>query len=92
MASKRCEKRLTDLTVAETADLFQLAKIAQKMLQKYYDVSSVTVNVQDGPRAGQTVEVRVNASSVFFLLRSVAHTNFVGSYFFRHFSKISIKT
>ncbi|KAK2606094.1 Dinucleoside triphosphate hydrolase [Conoideocrella luteorostrata] len=54
--------RLTDLSPAETADLFSAVQLAQRMLAKRYfpdpeDVlsGSFTVAVQDGPASGQTV-------------------------------------
>ncbi|RCN29603.1 histidine triad domain protein [Ancylostoma caninum] len=53
---KRVCNHLTDLTDAETADLFVVAKKVQRMLEKVHNVSSSTVCVQDGPEAGQTVK------------------------------------
>ncbi|KHN98185.1 Bis(5'-adenosyl)-triphosphatase [Metarhizium album ARSEF 1941] len=54
--------RLTDLSPAETADLFCTVQLAQRMLaQKYLPEpgnllsGSFTVAVQDGPDSGQTV-------------------------------------
>ncbi|KAG5973916.1 hypothetical protein E4U55_000184 [Claviceps digitariae] len=54
--------RLTDLSPAETADLFSAVQRTQRMLARRYfpdpaDVrsGSFTVAVQDGPAAGQTV-------------------------------------
>ncbi|KAG6015426.1 hypothetical protein E4U54_003502 [Claviceps lovelessii] len=55
-------RRLTDLSPAETADLFSAVQRTQKMLARRYfpdprDLlsGSFTVAVQDGPEAGQTV-------------------------------------
>lgn len=54
--------RLTDLSPAETADLFNTVQLTQRMLaQRYFPVpgdllsGSFTVAVQDGPDSGQTV-------------------------------------
>ena len=57
IAPIRIVKRLTQLTDVETADLFCLAKKMQSMLEHVHCVSSSTLSVQDGPLAGQTVEV-----------------------------------
>lgn len=48
-------KRLTELSHAETSDLFITAKRIQAMLEGYYKTTSSTVCVQDGPESGQTV-------------------------------------
>lgn len=52
-------KRLTELSHAETSDLFITAKRIQTMLEGYYKTTSSTVCVQDGPESGQTVPVSV---------------------------------
>ncbi|KAJ1363935.1 Nitrilase and fragile histidine triad fusion protein NitFhit [Parelaphostrongylus tenuis] len=56
ISPKRICYRLTDLSDAETADLFIVAKKVQRMLEKFHNVTSSTVCVQDGPDAGQTVK------------------------------------
>ena len=55
-------RRLTDLTPAETGDLFTTVQLTQKLLGKAYfpaphdaTAGSFTVAVQDGPESGQTV-------------------------------------
>ncbi|XGW29168.1 hypothetical protein V3C99_008737 [Haemonchus contortus] len=53
---KRICNHLTDLTDAETADLFVVSKKVQKMIEKFHNVTSSTVCIQDGKEAGQTVE------------------------------------
>jgi bis(5'-adenosyl)-triphosphatase len=50
-------RRLTDLADHETAALFVTARKVQAMLERHYGVRSASVAVQDGPDAGQTVEV-----------------------------------
>ncbi|CAB60517.1 Nitrilase homolog [Caenorhabditis elegans] len=55
VSPKRVVPRLTDLTDAETADLFIVAKKVQAMLEKHHNVTSTTICVQDGKDAGQTV-------------------------------------
>lgn len=56
VSTKRLCKHLTDLTDEETADLFVVAKKVQKMLERFHNVTSSTVCVQDGKDAGQTVQ------------------------------------
>ncbi|KAH7731082.1 CBN-NFT-1 protein [Aphelenchoides avenae] len=56
VAPIRSVKRLTELSDAETADLFVVAKKVQRMLEGHHNVSSSTVCVQDGVDASQTVE------------------------------------
>ncbi|KAK3190463.1 Dinucleoside triphosphate hydrolase [Lecanicillium sp. MT-2017a] len=59
--TKQPRLRLTDLSPAETADLFATVQLAQKMLARAYfktpepKAGSFTIAVQDGPDAGQTV-------------------------------------
>ncbi|KAF5026851.1 hypothetical protein F66182_1046 [Fusarium sp. NRRL 66182] len=54
-------RRLTDLTPAETADLFTTVQLTQRLLARAYfptpepETGSFTVAVQDGADAGQTV-------------------------------------
>ncbi|KAE9421207.1 hypothetical protein Angca_004095, partial [Angiostrongylus cantonensis] len=56
VSPKRVCYHLTDLSDAETADLFIVSKKVQKILEKLHNVTSSTVCVQDGPDAGQTVK------------------------------------
>jgi hypothetical protein len=55
----RLAKRLTDLSDQETADIFCVAKKLQKMIETIYETNSTTLCVQDGPFAGQTIEVKM---------------------------------
>ncbi|CAJ0928645.1 unnamed protein product, partial [Mesorhabditis belari] len=56
VAPLRVVKHLTEISNEETADLFNLSKKVQKMLEAHYSVDSCTVCVQDGPKSGQTIE------------------------------------
>lgn len=56
MASKRLVPRLNDLTAAESVDFFQTVIKVQKFLSRIHNATSVTVTVQDGEDAGQTVK------------------------------------
>lgn len=57
VSPRRIATRLTDLTDCETADIFNVSKKVQAMLEKHYKTNSTSVAVQDGPDAGQTVSV-----------------------------------
>ena len=46
---------IDDLTEEEMADLMLLVQRTVRMLKKEYHTDAVTVSVQDGPAAGQTV-------------------------------------
>jgi len=51
----RCAKHLANLTPAEVSDLFLAVQRVSSVVQKHFGASSVTIAVQDGPDAGQTV-------------------------------------
>lgn len=55
MASKRRAERLNDLTAVESVDFFQMVMRVQRLLGRWHEASSITVTVQDGVDAGQTV-------------------------------------
>lgn len=57
VASRRCARRLRDLTPEETIDFFMTVCKAQRLMEQYYQTTSSTVTVQDGEFAGQTVRV-----------------------------------
>lgn len=57
MATRRCVRRLKDLTHEETVDFFMTVCKTQRLLEQYYKTTSSTVTVQDGQFAGQTVRV-----------------------------------
>ena len=59
ISPRHLAKRLTDLSDQETADIFTVAKKLQKMIETIYETNSTTLCVQDGPFAGQTIEVRI---------------------------------
>ncbi|XP_028752784.1 bifunctional bis(5'-adenosyl)-triphosphatase/adenylylsulfatase FHIT-like [Neltuma alba] len=52
---KREVKRVADLTADETCDLWLTAQKIGGQLESYSNASSLTLNIQDGPQAGQTV-------------------------------------
>ena len=56
VAPRRDRLRLPELTPAEVADLFQVAQLAQRLMEKVHQADSATVCVQDGPAAGQTIK------------------------------------
>uniref|UniRef100_A0A1A9WTD0 Nitrilase and fragile histidine triad fusion protein NitFhit n=1 Tax=Glossina brevipalpis TaxID=37001 RepID=A0A1A9WTD0_9MUSC len=55
VSTKRIVPRLKDLNSAEISDLFNVTCRIQRMLENFYKTTASTVNVQDGPLAGQTV-------------------------------------
>lgn len=52
---RREVKRFVDLTPEETSDLWISAQKIGKQLESYHKASSLTLAIQDGPQAGQTV-------------------------------------
>ncbi|KAL5810476.1 hypothetical protein ACOSQ4_027044 [Xanthoceras sorbifolium] len=48
-------KRFVDLTADETSDLWLTAQKVGSQLECYHKASSLTLAIQDGPQAGQTV-------------------------------------
>nr|CAB3246040.1 bis(5'-adenosyl)-triphosphatase-like [Phallusia mammillata] len=55
VCSLRPAERFKDLKSDEVADLFQCAQRVSTAVEKLYDATSVTLAVQDGPEAGQTI-------------------------------------
>lgn len=51
----RVVERFSELTPSETSDLFMAVQRVSKALEKRYGATSLTVSIQDGPEAGQTV-------------------------------------
>ena len=55
VSPRRPVLRLAGLTPAETADLFSLATRVAAVVEPHFRTSAITLAVQDGPDAGQTV-------------------------------------
>ena len=53
----RVVKRYADLTLAELSDLAVASQRVSNMVQAHFRGTSLTMAIQDGPEAGQTVEV-----------------------------------
>jgi bis(5'-adenosyl)-triphosphatase len=51
----RVVPKLKDLTPEEITDLFKVVQKVGNALEKHYNVTSLTIAVQDGPEAGQTI-------------------------------------
>ena len=47
--------RMQGLNVDQVQDLFLAVQAAQKLVEAYFEVTSSTISIQDGPEAGQTV-------------------------------------
>ena len=52
----RVVKRFCELTEEEVADLFTSTQKIARVIEKAYDATSLSIAIQDGPDAGQTVE------------------------------------
>lgn len=52
---RRVAPRLADLEDEETSDLFLTARRVASVLEGHYGAEAITMSVQDGPAAGQTV-------------------------------------
>jgi len=55
VAPKRPTPRVADLTSEEVGDLFCLAQCVGAKLEKHFCAEALTLTIQDGPAAGQTV-------------------------------------
>lgn len=53
--SRRVVPRFQQLTAEENNDLFLAAKIISKQVESIYKAESLTLTIQDGPQAGQSV-------------------------------------
>ncbi|XP_028303898.1 bis(5'-adenosyl)-triphosphatase [Gouania willdenowi] len=49
-------ERFGDLHPDEVSDLFSAAQRVGKLVQKHFSATSLTITIQDGPEAGQTVK------------------------------------
>jgi bis(5'-adenosyl)-triphosphatase len=55
VSTKRVVPRFTSLESEEVADLWTLAQQVGEKLERFHQASSLTLTIQDGPEAGQTV-------------------------------------
>mmetsp|Transcript_14593 Transcript_14593/g.17672 ORF Transcript_14593/g.17672 Transcript_14593/m.17672 type:complete len:166 (+) Transcript_14593:1-498(+) len=53
--SRRVVPRFQDLTPDEVTDLWSLAQKVGRVIEPHFNASSLTLAIQDGPQAGQTV-------------------------------------
>ncbi|KAG7508848.1 bis5' [Solea senegalensis] len=49
-------ERFRDLRPEEVADLFSTTQVVANLVEKHFSATSLTIAVQDGPEAGQTVK------------------------------------
>ncbi|XP_047123280.1 bis(5'-adenosyl)-triphosphatase [Hydra vulgaris] len=56
VAPQRCVERFADLNSDEISDLFLTTQTVSKIVQKHFNATSMTIAIQDGPEAGQTVK------------------------------------
>ncbi|XP_041048424.1 bis(5'-adenosyl)-triphosphatase isoform X1 [Carcharodon carcharias] len=52
----RPTERFRDLQPEELTDLFQTSQKVAKVVEQHFKVTSLTIAIQDGPEAGQTVK------------------------------------
>lgn len=57
VAPLRPAERFSDLTPSETADLFTTVQSVSNATQKHFKGTSLTIALQDGKEAGQSVQV-----------------------------------
>lgn len=55
VSPQRVALRFADLTLEEVTDLWTTAQTVGKTLERHYKADSLTLAIQDGPAAGQTV-------------------------------------
>jgi bis(5'-adenosyl)-triphosphatase len=53
----RVVRRFADLTGEEVADLFHSVQAVGRVVEAVYQGTSLSIVVQDGPEAGQTIKV-----------------------------------
>lgn len=68
VASLRPAERLADLSPAEVSDLFTLVQRVSNIVQSAFHATSLTVAIQDGSDAGQTVKVGLHFELYFITL------------------------
>jgi bis(5'-adenosyl)-triphosphatase len=54
---KRVVERFTELTPSEVGDLFLATQTISRVVEREYGGTSLTIAIQDGPDAGQSVSV-----------------------------------
>ena len=59
MIPKRVVERFTELTTSEVNDLFLATQTISKVVEREYGGTSLTIAIQDGPEAGQSVPVHI---------------------------------
>ena len=57
-------ERYADMKPEEIADLFQAAQTISGVMEKHYGCTSVSVGIQDGPEAGQSIRVMFNVNAL----------------------------
>lgn len=57
VGSLREVKLFTEMTAEETVDMFETVRRVGEAVKKEYQTESLTISIQDGPEAGQSVQV-----------------------------------
>ena len=58
VAPLRVVERFSGLAPVEIADIFHAVQMISSVVEKHFKRTSLTIGVQDGPEAGQSVKVR----------------------------------
>lgn len=61
---QRVVRRFAELSAEEVSDLYLSAQAVGRVVERVYGATSLTVSMQDGPEAGQSVPVRPAAGRV----------------------------
>ncbi|XP_068265265.1 bis(5'-adenosyl)-triphosphatase isoform X2 [Nyctibius grandis] len=64
-------ERFRDLCPEEVADLFRTAQRVGNVVEKHFCGTSLTISIQDGPEAGQTVKKELPKTHLMTLRKSV---------------------
>ena len=57
----RCVERFSQLNSEEINDLFQSTQLIAKKIEEFYQAKSLSIAIQDGQYAGQTIRVMIFA-------------------------------
>ena len=64
----RVVERFSGLAPVEIADMFQAVQTISSVVEKHFKRTSLTIGVQDGAEAGQSVKVRYGIIIILILI------------------------
>lgn len=68
---KKFRARAADMSREEAADLFHIARHIGDTLEKHFGTTSINFGIQDGPEAGQSVEVISKKNSNWLISHTI---------------------